>query len=517
MNRTLTIIHRRTTLAATAVAVLTSACAPDQPMAVPAETLVQADSKPVPAPLYTSGSGRGRPDHYIVKLRDEEVPKGLTASIAAEILKIAVADGRRIWPEFRGFYARIPKDNVDKVREHPLVRYVEEDEFMQLDAVPPDDGTTRIRSSRILDSGVQRSPPWHLDRIDQARYPLDGRFAYNYSGRGVTIYVIDSGIRTTHTDFGGRASVGYEAGRWNPPRTDCHGHGTHVASAAAGTRYGVAKHATIVGVRVFGCRANISKGDVIDGMEWVTRNRRRPAVVVMSLRGSDGPFHSMSDAAADLINAGVTVVKSAGNDAQPACRIAMHRVGSVIVVGALARRSDTRTSISNFGTCVDLYAPGSNMSVATYTGNAAVTRGFGGTSASAPLVAGAAAMYLERYPRDSPVLVHSVLKWGATPTYVAGGDPDRVLYVNQPKLHGVSWTGPTSVSATQDCAWRANAIGGRPPFTYTWSGVLRGNGQLVSGRMRSSGYLHVRVVDSSGQSATYRRWVVLGTAARCPN
>lgn len=477
-------------------------------------TLDRPDVAPptsVLAPLYSAQEGRGQ-DRYIVKLNDAEVPKDLTATVAADILGIAVAEDRRIWPEFRGFYARIPKDNVAKVRRHPLVSYVEADGQMYPDRAP-------VLLGPVPRSGVQSSPPWHLDRIDESGYPLDRRYAYNRTGRGVRIYVIDSGIRSSHTDFGRRASTAYQAElRWTPRYTDCNGHGTQVASAAAGNHWGVAKEAIVIGVRVYGCRSRpVWKSNVIDGMEWVTTNRILPAVVVMSLKSTDNLIHSISDAAEDLIQAGVVVVKSAGNDSRSACTTRMHRVSSVIVVGALELGADRRFYQSNFGSCVDLYAPGTSMWTAGITSDTD-SAAFGGTSGAAPQAAGAAAMYLERYPNDSPIMVHEVIKWGATPTNVVGeASADRVLYINQPAMHGVSVAGPSRVGASETCIWKADAVGGRQPFTFRWSGVLSGTGATVAGRVRSSGHLTVRVVDSTGQARTHRKWVTVGSPAGCPN
>ncbi len=499
-------------MAAIALLTVISACVVDDHSTIqPIDSPELASRTPVLAPLYTAGDGRGE-DRYIVKLNDAEVPKGLTATVAADILRVAVAGESKIWPEFRGFYARIPKDNVDKVRRHPLVRYVEADGLMY-----PDKASVPVHGVPL--SGVQSSPPWHLDRIDEAGYPLDRRYSYDRTGRGVRIYVVDSGIKSSHTDFGSRASTAYQAERrWTPRYTDCNGHGTQVASAAAGNRWGVAKEATVVGVRVYGCSDRpIWKSNVIDGMEWVATNRLLPAVVVISLRGTANLVQSVSDAAEDLIEAGVVIAKSAGNDSRSACSTRVHQVSSVIVAGALNLGADSRFYQSNYGSCVDLYAPGYSMWTAGITSNTDSAR-FGGTSAAAPQAGGAAAMYLEQYPNDSPTMVHEVIKWGATPTNVIGETTaNRVLYVNQPTMHRVSISGPSRVSGSETCTWRANAIGGRQPFVYSWSGVLSGSGSTVAGRVRSTGYLAVRVVDSTGQSRTHRERVTVGSAAGCPN
>ena len=361
-----------------------------EPRSDPATTGGQPRS--TPAPLYAAASvdERGRPDHYIVKLTDEFVAKDDTYDVAAQIIGVAQAEGRKTWPTFRGFYARIPKDMVDKVRQHPLVAYVEEDRRIE-------EASAHTKASRLgMDTGVA-APPWYLDRIDEDAYPLDFSYNYDYSGDGVRIYVIDSGIRDTHEDFGSRATTSFQADLdWDPPFGDCRGHGTQVASAAAGTDYGVAKNATVIGVRIKGCSSWYYLGDLVDGMEWVASNRILPAVANISLPGVDLPFlESPSDAAADLIDAGVVVVKSAGNDNQAACGAAqMHSVTSVLVVGALAvGTTDSKASFSNYGSCVDLYAPGDAMTLADKDSDSD-SAFVSGTSFAAPLVAGAAAMYL---------------------------------------------------------------------------------------------------------------------------
>lgn len=498
--------HRKA-LAALALVVFGFACTADDPLTAPAHSgdhQVSEIHSTTPAPLYLAASDatQARPDHYIVKLKDELVTKDSLHVATAGILASTQAESQKIWSTFRGFYARIPSDEVERLLQHRLVEYIEEDQTVPEEHFP----------SGLFGSGTQTSAPWHLDRIDQDSYPLDGNYSYDSSGDGVRIYVIDSGVRATHNDFGGRASNKYQANsNWDPPYTDCFGHGTAVASAAAGTTWGAAKDATIIGVRVNDCIGDAYTSDIIDGMEWVANNRVRPAVANISYNSDS---RAVEDAAEDLIDEGVIVVTPAGNDNEPACDASrMHSVTSVIVVGAMNKGTDSRAYFSNYGSCVDLYAPGRSMTLAGID-NDSNTRSRSGTSYAAPLAAGAAAMYLEHYPNDSPDRVHEVLRLGAT---YANSSASPFLYVKQPRIKRVYWSGPTTVSSTEECTWRANVVGGRGPFTYVWSGVLSGSGNEITGQVASTGILTLKVSGPRGQSASYQEWVRVGSPANCPD
>lgn len=497
------------------ITLILASCVQDTPSVV--EPTTSADQGAVGAapdddlaPLVLAGGDSGLPDEYIVKLREQVVAKDEVRGIALAILGSGDSlNLHRAWGTFRGFHAMIAEDEVDKVRSHPAVEYVEQNQLILPDDVAPD-MTLSTSLPPVPDSGTQSSPPWHLDRIDQADYPLDDEFSYSYSGDDVTIYVIDSGIRTTHDDFDGRASHVYQANDdWEPAGTDCLGHGTAVASAAGGSEWGVAKDANLAAVRIDDCERGATTADIVDGMDWVAENRDLPAVANLSY-GASGS--AISDAAEDLIEAGVVFGTSAGNDNDDACSVGTHSVASVLVVGALSNQSpDQRWADSNYGSCVDLYVPGHDIEIADITDDQA-TRTTSGTSLAAPQVAGAAAMYLERYPNDPPSTVHEVLKWGATPTPVTNGDPDRVLHIDQPQMHGVSVDGPTVISASDHtCEWSATPVGGRPSYSYTWSGVLSGSGATVSGPVGSGGLLTVQVEDSSGLSATVGVTIVVST------
>lgn len=515
-------MSRRRILAALALAVPVFACTADGPVTAPARTGAHQDTgiKPrsTPAPLYSAPSEaeKGRPDHYIVKLKDALVPAHGIHRVTERVLALTTAGARKTWPTFRGFYARIPSAEVDAIRQHPLVEYVEEDRAFAATSMETTDTDV---GSIAMPPRTQAPAPWHLDRIDQDHYPLNNTFSTDYSGDGVTIYVIDTGIRASHDQFGGRAVTKYQAEEsWEPPFGDCGGHGTQVASAAAGSTVGVAKDASVVGVRVAGCGPLIWLGDILDGMEWVANNHAGPAVATISVWAHDlNPSRSARDAAEDLIDAGVVLVRAAGNDNENACNgDEMRSVRSVLVAGALAPWSDSRADFSNYGPCVDLYAPGDGLWLASKGGDSD-SANVSGTSFAAPLLAGAAAMYLEQYPNDPPSVVHGVMKGGATPNKVPGSGVDRILYVNQPRITLVSWEGPTEVGVGEQCTWEAAVDGGRPPFTYTWSGILGGATRSISGSIAEGGELTLRVADSSGLSDAYTAFVSVGNSANCSN
>jgi subtilisin family serine protease len=274
-----------------------------------------------------------------------------------------------------------------------------------------------------------------LDRVDQRPLsPLSRTYAYNYAGAGVNVYVIDTGIRLDHTEFGGRATWLVDYIQDGRNGQDCYGHGTHVAGTIGGRTYGVAKAATLYSVRVFDCAAKTRVGAIAAAVDFVTRYHRKPAVVNMSL---GGPIdYTLDTAVTNSVNAGITYVVSAGNTGVDACGVSPARAPGTITVGA-TDGADRRVVVttptawaSNYGTCVDVWAPGFNITSAGIASSTAAAV-MGGTSMAAPHVAGAAAIYLSAYRLATPTQVRNAILNTATANRLTGigtGSPNRLLY-----------------------------------------------------------------------------------------
>eukprot|EP01119_Soliformovum_irregulare_P007197 TRINITY_DN19593_c0_g1_i2.p1 TRINITY_DN19593_c0_g1~~TRINITY_DN19593_c0_g1_i2.p1 ORF type:complete len:554 (-),score=167.55 TRINITY_DN19593_c0_g1_i2:47-1537(-) len=269
--------------------------------------------------------------------------------------------------------------------------------------------------------------PWNIDRIDQRSLPLDGRYdTMDTDGTGVDIYIIDTGIRTTHRIFGGRATWEYSA---FPDSTDCNGHGTHVAGTAGGSIYGVARGANLKAVRVMSCEGSGSTFNIIGGIKHVIKRKRetrRPAVISMSLGGAAS--ETLDDAVREAIAAGIVVVAAAGNDGRDACAVSPARVPAVITVGA-SDKFDKRPAFSNYGKCVDISAGGVDIVSSWNTGDEALNN-LQGTSMATPHVSGVAALILEKYPNYSPRDVHSFILSSATSDHLFNlrTSPNRLLF-----------------------------------------------------------------------------------------
>ena len=295
-------------------------------------------------------------------------------------------------------------------------------------------------------SDSQPSPPsYGIDRIDQRNLPLSGSYTYSSQGSGVTAYIIDTGIRATHADFGGRVQPGVNTVDGSPSTEDCNGHGTHVAGTVGGATYGVAKNVSLVAVRVFACANSTTTAAIIAGVDWVTANHTAgtPAVANMSLGG--GASAALDTAVQRMINDGVVTAVAAGNDSNNGCNGSPARVANAVVVGA-TDSGDNQASFSSFGTCVDVHAPGVNIvsaGIASDTASATLS----GTSMATPHVTGAAARLLSNSPTASGQTIHDRIVSTATPGVVKGiattctflqnllgtcdkGTPNRLLWVD---------------------------------------------------------------------------------------
>ena len=362
--------------------------------------------------LHRKGD-RAIPNHYIVVLDQDAAGKaGDVAFVNSEAEALTRAMPGAITNVYahalNGFSAWMTEAEAAALSEDPRVAYVEEDQIMEA-------------------SVTQNNPPWGLDRIGQRNLPLNNAYSYTTTGSGVNVYIIDTGIRRTHTQFGGRAFVGFDAVGGGQNTNDCHGHGTHVAGTVGGSTYGVAKAVRLFAVRVLNCSGSGSNSGVIAGVNWVTANRIVPAVANMSLGG--GVSTALDTAVRNSIAAGVTYSIAAGNSNTNASNSSPARVGEAITVGATTM-TDARSSFSNFGSVVDIFAPGSSILSAWRTSDTA-TATLSGTSMAAPHVAGVAARYLQSNPSANAATVRNAIVNAATLNVLSGipsGTANRLLF-----------------------------------------------------------------------------------------
>jgi subtilisin family serine protease len=418
------------------------------------------------APLLGTAKASAIDGRYIVVMNDR-VRNADEAAARSQ----AKAHGGKVLRTFgavlNGFSAKLPESALDRLRTNPDVAFIEADQRFSIDA-------------------TQSPATWGLDRIDQRNLPLSNSYTHDATGSGVTAYIIDTGIRSSHSQFGGRVGAGYTAISDGNGTNDCNGHGTHVAGTVGGATYGVAKQVTLRPVRVLDCSGSGSTSGVIAGVDWVTSNHAAgtPAVANMSLGG--GVSSALDSAVTSSINDGVTYAVAAGNESTNACNGSPSRVGAAITVGSTTS-TDARSSFSNYGSCLDLFAPGSSITSAWYTSDTA-TNTISGTSMATPHVAGVAALYLEDNPGASAATVGGAIVNGATTGVVAGagsGSPNRLLYsllsggTPPPPTGGNLLANPgfesggTGWSATSGVITNAS---GAPARTGTWKAWMTGYG-----------------------------------------
>lgn len=382
---------------------------------------VQAQTTGV-APLRVSSQAEVVPDHYIVVYKQGISAASVETTIRAEV----AAQGGEVKfiyaAALNGYAAYLPAQALAAVRANPAVDYVEADTVIKL----PDD-ELKVNTNEVKTNISEPNAVWGLDRIDQRNLPLSTTYEYEKTGTGVNVYVIDTGIRSTHVEFGGRASKDHDSIGDGQDGNDCDGHGTHVAGTIGGATYGVAKSVTIHAVRVLDCNGSAYASQVIDGVNWVTGNRIKPAVANMSLGGWG--LASLDTAVTNMIASGVVLVVAAGNSDDNACNYSPARVPGAITVGA-TEFTDERASYSNWGTCVDIFAPGSYITSAWNAGDTVINT-ISGTSMASPHVAGVAALYLEDHPDATPGIVRNTIVNTSTPNLVTNpgsGSPNILLY-----------------------------------------------------------------------------------------
>jgi subtilisin family serine protease len=364
-----------------------------------------AAAAPAPATptgvVLDSGAPGAIPDSYIVILEPGAPASAtLTSRYGGEVLDNYDAAAQ-------GFHARMTAEQARHLAADQSVRYVEQDAV-------------------VTRAAATAKPAWGLDRIDQTSLPLSKTYTAP-AAAGVTAYVIDTGIRLTHKQFEGRASSGYDFVDRDTKADDCNGHGTHVAGTIGGATYGVAKDVKLVGVRVLDCNGDGAYSDIIAGVDWVTKHAVKPAVANMSLGGERSK--ALDDAVNRSIASGVTYVVAAGNDNKNACQESPADDATAITVGA-SDSNDRRASFSDYGRCIDMFAPGVGITSAWNTSNTA-TQVMDGTSMATPHVTGAAALVLGAHPGWTPAQVTEALTSNATTGVLrsaGSGSPNKLLY-----------------------------------------------------------------------------------------
>jgi subtilisin family serine protease len=395
-------IHARTAVAALGAAAIVGALA----VAAPAVAAAPATGQ-----IHLAAGAPAVAGSYIVVLN------GGPAAMSAQAVGQAATDlaGRyggavryTYTSAVHGFAATMSESAARQLAADPRVASVEQDSVVHADV-------------------TQTGATWGIDRVDQRNLPLSGTYTYNTTATNVTAFIIDTGIRTTHNEFAGRASVGTDAVGDGRNGQDCNGHGTHVSGTVGGSTFGLAKGVRLVAVRVLNCSGSGTNAGVIAGIDFVTRSTARPAVANMSLGGGTSP--TLDAAVRRSIAAGVTYAIAAGNSNANACNFSPARTAEAITVGATTT-TDARSSFSNFGTCVDIFAPGSGITSAWATSNTA-TNTISGTSMATPHTAGAAALYLATHPTATPATVRDALVTAATASVISNvgtGSPNRLLF-----------------------------------------------------------------------------------------
>lgn len=444
-------------------------------------------------------------NQYIVVLKDD------TVDVEGESVRLSREfggdrnGGQTYERALKGFSVRMPEQQAARLANDPSVDFVEEDSVVSLGA-------------------TQSGATWGLDRIDQRDLPLNSTYVFNATGSGVRAYIVDTGIRATHVDFGGRVVSGFTAINDGLGTNDGNGHGTHVAGTVGGSTWGVAKNVTLVAVRVLDANGSGTNSGVIAGVDFVTSDHQagQPAVANMSLGG--GASSALDTAVANAVTDGVTFAVAAGNENQDACNVSPARTASAITVGSTTT-TDARSSFSNFGTCVDIFAPGSSITSAWRTSDTA-TNTISGTSMATPHVTGVAALFLETNPTASPATVTAALVNNATLNHVTGagtGSPNRLLFSlltgGSPTPTPTPTPPPTGTELLLNRGFESGAVSwtatagvitnstGQTPHGGSWYAWLDGYGTT-----HTDSLFQQITIPSGATTATLSFWLKINTA-----
>lgn len=382
-------------------------------------------------------SAKPVPGQYIVVLKNDISDVDVTAETLSRRYE---AQLKHVYKSaLKGFVVNMPEAQLERLAAEDAVNFIEEDSLTSIET-------------------TQDNATWGLDRIDQRNLPINAAYNYETAGQGVTAYILDTGIRISHTDFGGRARISYDAIGDGQNGFDCHGHGTHVAGTVGSNTYGVAKAVSLVAVRVLPCSGGGMVSQLIMGIDWVTANHVGPSVANISITAS-GISTALEQSVTQSINSGVVYSVAAGNNNLDACNYSPAHTPKALTVAATAS-NDSRASYSNYGSCVDLFAPGTAITSLS-NGDDVSTRVMSGTSMASPHVAGAAALYLSTNPSATPGTVASALTSSASAdklSSVGTGSPNSLLY--SLAITGTTNPPPTDPPPTD------------PPPTTACSGVL---------------------------------------------